>query len=72
MYKSFYSKIKNEIIEEEFYEDKKAPHKEFWLNEVDYKKSKNGDITQIKPCFYGHKVQKMSISMFLIDLIFLR
>lgn len=60
LYKSFYSKIKNEIIEEEFYEDKKKHLiKEFWLNaEVDYKKSKNGDITQIKPCFHGHKSSK--------------
>ena len=60
LYKSFYSKIKNEIFEEEFYEDKKKQLiKEFWLNaEVDYKKSKNGDITQIKPCFHGHTSSK--------------
>ena len=55
IYKSFYSKVNETIVDSFFYVDKKNQIiGERWLGEkVEFKKSKKGKILKIKPCIAG-------------------
>lgn len=55
IYKSFYSKVNETILDSFFFDDKENQIiGERWLDEkVEFKKSKNGKILKIKPCIAG-------------------